>query len=602
MGNSLNGVAKEIHGQFHISPLLRPSLNFIQTGNNSSIDVLPDDVLLEVFDFCRLNNVLAWNHQGWFKLAHTCGRWRHIIFSSPTRLDLQLCCTYGSPAADMLSHFPQLHLIIDYGRRRPLPAQDENGVLLALQHHDRIRYIDMHISSDFAELLFAVMNGPFSVLEHLALCVVYPDVDEDESEGNEPDPPQLPPTFQAPHLQYLDLNRVGNLGEKGLPLLTSLSGLVSLTLIGIPVSFYLPIEYLASRLSLMPQLEYLGLEFVYYVPSDDIGKELVNPKQISLPNLSEIYFKGDSSYLEGIAARIIAPLLMNFSATFLTEPSSTLLHLSRLLSSALQLRLPAASIKFSGTRVDDPNLAMCMASSERTLDLFPHFAPFRIVFPCQALDVQVASAERICSVLTPMLSAVEKLHLNLDGGRWNPWDDINDIENSTWHNLMRPFRKVEKLQIDSGLIDDMSRALCPNDNGPTVDILPELRKLTRPDYTRIGEAFDKFIATRREAGQHITKRRRPPIANSDSEEEEHDNDDSDFEQGVYESDSEEDEDEDEDQDDEEQEGPEVELGAEDETKELDPNTDTETDSDSGTNDDLEISTELDSDSDLDSEY
>jgi hypothetical protein len=455
----------------------------------------------------------------------------------------------------------------------------------------------MYISSDFAEQLFAVMNRPFPVLEHLALCVIYPDIDEDESEGNEIDPPQLPPTFQAPHLQHLDLNRVGNLGEKGLPLLLSLTGLVSLTLIGIPVSFYLPIEYLASRLSLMPQLEYLGLEFVCYVPSDDIGKELVNAKRISLPNLSEIYFKGDSSYLEGIAARIIAPLLMNFSATFLTEPSSTLQHLSGLLSSALELRLPVASIKFSGTRVDDPNVALCMASSERTLDHCPQFSPFYIVFPCQALDVEVASAERICSVLTPMLSAVEKLHLDLDGGRWNPWDDINDIESSTWLNLLRPFRKVEKLQIDSGLIDDMSRALCSNDNEPTMDILPELRKLTRPDYTRIGEAFDKFIATRREAGQHITKRRRPPISHSDSEEEEDDDDDddSDLEEDVDESDSEEDE------EDEEQEEPEVELGVEDEREEVDPNTDTETDPDSGTNDDLEISTELDSDSDLDSE-
>ena len=499
----------------------------------------------------------------------------------------------------MLSHFPQLHLIIDYGGRRPLPATDEKSVLRALQHHDRIRYIDMYISSDFAEQLFAVMNGPFPVLEHLALCVIYPDIDEDESEGNEFDPPQLPPTFQAPHLQHLDLNRVGNLSEKGLPLLLSLSSLVSLTLIGIPVSFYLPIEYLASRLALMPQLEYLDLEFVYHLPSDDIGKELVNAKRISLPNLSEIYFKGDGSYLEGIAARIIAPLLMSFSAKFLIEPSSTLQHLSGLLSSALQLRLPVASIKFSGTRVDDPNLAMCMASSEKTLDHCPQFSPFHIVFPCQALDVQVASAERICSVLTPMLSAVEKLHLDLDGGRWSPWDDINDIESSTWLNLLRPFRKVEKLQIDGGLIDDMSRALCSNDNGPTMDILPELRKLTRPDYTHIGEAFDKFIATRREAGRHIIKRRRPPIPHSDSEEEEHDNDDSDLEEDVYESDSEDDEDE----DDEGQEEPEVDLGlVENEREEVGPNTDTETDPDSGTNDDLEISTELDSDSDLDSEY
>jgi len=495
----------------------------------------------------------------------------------------------------MLSHSPQLHLIVDYGGRRPLPAKDAKGVLLALQSHDRIRYIDINASSDSAEELFAVMNGLFPVLEHLVLCVEYPDIDEDEdeSESNESNCPRLPPTFQAPRLQYLDLNRVGNLGEEGLPLLASLSGLVSLTLIGIPVSFYLPLEYLASRLSLMPQLESLGLEFNYYVPSDDIGRELANVKRISLPNLSDIFFKGDSSYLEGIAARITAPHLTSFRATFLTEPSSALLHLSGLLTSALELRFPVASIKFSGTRVDDPNVAICMASSEQTLDHWPHFAPFHIVFYCEALNVQVASTERLCTALTSVLSAVEKLHLDLDGGRWH-FEDEDDIEDATWLNLLRPFRKVEKLQVDGGLIDDLSFALCSNDNGPTTDILPELCKLTRPDYTRFGEAFDKFIATRREAGRHITKRRRPPIPHSDSEEEDDDDDDDD-------SDLEEDEDESNSEDDEEQEVPEVELGVEDEREGVEPNTGTEPDPDSGSNDDLEISTELDSDSDLDSE-
>ena len=505
----------------------------------------------------------------------------------------------------MLSHSSQLHLIVDYGGHRPLPAKDEKGVLLALQRHDRVRYIDIYALSDSAGNLFAVMNGLFPVLEHLVLCVEYPDFDEDEdedeSEGNKIDCPRLPPTFQAPHLQYLDLNRVGNLGEEGLPLLASLSGLVSLTLIGIPVSFYLPLQYLASRLSLMPQLENLGLEFNYYVPSDDIGRELANVERISLPNLSDIFFKGDSSYLEGIAARITAPLLTSFSATFLTEPSSALPHLSGLLTSALELRLPVASIKFSGTRVDDPNVAICMASSEQTLDHWPHFAPFHIVFYCEALNVQVASAERLCSALTPMLSAVAKLHLDLDGGRWH-FEDDDDIEDATWLDLLRPFRKVEKLQVDGGLMDDLSFALCSNDNGPTTDILPALSKLTRPDYTRFGETFDKFIATRREAGQHITKRRRPPIPHSDSEEDgddDDDDDDSDLYEDEDESSSEEDGEGDE--DDEEQEEPEVELRVEDEREEVDPNTDTETHRDSGTNDDLEISTELDSDSDLDFE-
>ena len=51
MGHRLDGVVMETHGQFLISPLPLPSSNFQRTGNNSGINILPDGVLLEVFDF-----------------------------------------------------------------------------------------------------------------------------------------------------------------------------------------------------------------------------------------------------------------------------------------------------------------------------------------------------------------------------------------------------------------------------------------------------------------------------------------------------------------------------------------------------------------------
>src|SRR6266853_4261198 len=135
-----------------------PSPIFPRAGPKSSINVLPDDVLLDVFDFCRLDDVLAWNHEGWYKLVHTCRQWRHIIFSSPSRLDLQLYCTYGTPVADMLSHSPPLPLIVDYGAQRRLPTKDEEGALLALQNRDRVRSIDLYASIVSLDKLLAVMN------------------------------------------------------------------------------------------------------------------------------------------------------------------------------------------------------------------------------------------------------------------------------------------------------------------------------------------------------------------------------------------------------------------------------------------------------------
>ena len=209
----------------------------------------------------------------------------------------------------MLNHFPPLPLLVSYGRWQPITAKDEERALLALQQHDRVRSIYLKASTSTLEKLFAVMNRSFPALELLGLSGEYSDDEEDEDEDPDADFPRLPPTFEAPHLEYLDLVRVGDIGVEGMPLLTSISGLVSLSLTGIPVSFYLPIEYLASRLSFMPKLEYLRLSFDFYLPSDDIRRDLnhaPNVERISLPELDDIFFEGDSSYLEGLAALISA--------------------------------------------------------------------------------------------------------------------------------------------------------------------------------------------------------------------------------------------------------------------------------------------------------
>ena len=602
MANTLMGVMtdSETRGQFYMSSLPQPSLIFQRAADNPSINVLPDNVLLEVFNRFRLHSLHTWECGGWYKLAHTCRRWRLIIFASPSLLNLQLYCTYGTPVADMLRHSPPLPLSVNYheGAQQSFTPKDEEGTLLALRKHDRVRYIDLCAPLATLDKIFAVMNGSFPLLEHLALSVDHSGTNEDERDSYLFDH-ALPQAFRAPHLRHLDLNRVGDVAQVNLPLLASLSGLISLTLIGVPFSAFLSIDYLASRLSLMPQLECLGLGFDSYVPMDDPDLEsepivAQNVKQIPFPNLFEIFFKGTSSYLEALAAQISAPLLKTFTAQFFDQPSSSLPHLSQLLSAAAELRLPVASIKFSGFGVDDPNVVICMAGSESTLDWWPNFAPFQIMFPCDSLSEQVTSTRQICASLSPMLSAVERLHLslsearpllNLDERRWQ-LVEVFDIEDDAWHNLLRPFCSVKKLQTDEGMMGALSYALSDNDNGPSMEILPELCKLTRPHDTRFCNTFHDLIASRQNAGRHITKRRRLPNrrslwkygglgASKDKEDEDKEREDMDM----------------------------VERGVGDERKEAEEahreaNTEVDPDSDSGSFDDLTFSTDLDSDSDF----
>jgi hypothetical protein len=235
-------------------------------------------------------------------------------------------------------------------------------------------------------------------------------------------------------------------------------------------------------------------------------------------------------------------------------------------------------------------MVICMANSELTLHRYASYSPFRLAFPSRSLYAQVVSTGKICAALTPMLSTVERLDLAFDGSSWwTPHD--RPIEHARWHDVLRPFRKVEKLRVDASLWD-LSRALSQNDDGSSREILPELRKILRSGTNpRFRDVFDGFIAARRDAGQRIVKRRRVPILylGVDSEDSEGEDEEGDEDEDERESDEEEDEEEGEEGD--------VELGVENdrETEKGSSNTDTESDFELGSEDDPGSLTEFDSD-------
>ena len=76
------------------------------------IDILPDDILLEIFDFYM---VPSWGYdtEGWQSLIHVCRRWRYLVFGLPRRLNLRLLCTLSSPTRDKLNVWPALPLIVE---------------------------------------------------------------------------------------------------------------------------------------------------------------------------------------------------------------------------------------------------------------------------------------------------------------------------------------------------------------------------------------------------------------------------------------------------------------------------------------------------------
>src|SRR5579863_3699163 len=61
-----------------------------------SISNLPDELLVEIFDWCRLIDECCWNYQRrWFNLLQVCRRWRYIILELASTLRLHILCNFS---------------------------------------------------------------------------------------------------------------------------------------------------------------------------------------------------------------------------------------------------------------------------------------------------------------------------------------------------------------------------------------------------------------------------------------------------------------------------------------------------------------------------
>ena len=79
-------------------------------------DMLPDDVLLDIFDAHRILHsgffdCYAWK---WDRLVHVCRRWRQLIFAFPLRLRIRLHCTDGVDVKKFLGFWPAFPITVDY--------------------------------------------------------------------------------------------------------------------------------------------------------------------------------------------------------------------------------------------------------------------------------------------------------------------------------------------------------------------------------------------------------------------------------------------------------------------------------------------------------
>ena len=454
--------------------------------------MLPDDVLLETFDFYvdgdmdeDFESLEKPRIQEWITLAHVCRRWRSVVFESPHRLNLRLFCTSETPVRDTLDIWPPLPLIIRSTHRTfDDGPQSVDNIIAALQHNDRVYEITLSCFST-SQLKHvtdsAAMQKPFPEMTHLRLGVF------DRGPVSILSNSFLGGT--APRLRSLDLDGVPFLG---LPkLLLSTTHLVNLDLYDIPRSGYIPPDAMTTSLSALTSLEFLRLEFLYPRPRPALeSRHLPLPPltRSILSRLTKIRFKGVSEYLDEILSHIDTPRLNKLHITFFNQIIFDTPQLFQFISRRPTLRAPKKC------HIEFTSRAIFVKFPSRTSD----YGVLSVEIPCTVSEWQLSSLEQVCTSSLPAVSTLENLYIFEDQRHPLLWQ--SDVENTLWLELLHPFAAVKNLYLSKRFIPRIAPALQELVGGRTIEVLPTLENIFLGGLQSSGplhEGIEKFVAARR---------------------------------------------------------------------------------------------------------
>ena len=400
-------------------------------------------------------------------------------------------CTNGTPKLETLDHLPPLPLVIKYRHGYPmdgvnLTEQEELGMYHALWLRDRVYDIDLELPPSILHKVLVLLDGQFPILERLSLRF--------SSTNENIIPLTLPKAFLAPNLCRLSLPEISP--PRRLQVLASTFSLVQLELNNITSSYFRP-RLLAARLSSLPLLEELYIEFSNPIPLPSAESELFGEQRapVTLPSLKRLRFTAVDAHLESFAAQIKAPLLKWLKITSFNQIAFALPHLSHLINitEAFKHKHYNATIYFSPDDVFLKTIPLNYDGSGGTFYL-------RVI--CRSLSWKIHSITQICHAIIPTLSYVEQLSLCC----WC-YDKISThlrsraIGSAMWHDLLRSFVEVQQLSIDERALEKaLSRALQVDEVGSDPGFLPNLRSIHAKSR---GSLFAPFIDTRRIVGRPV---------------------------------------------------------------------------------------------------
>lgn len=469
-----------------------PPSQFTEPSPKLTIDNLPDEVLLDIFDFYRPSQRFSelWREEClWFNLAHVCRRWRAVMLESASRLDLAATLGPKKPGnieTILSSPWP---FFINY-RCKHVYASDSALCRMrsALEHHDRVRGIVLNGSNKWFDDFFEATNSsrPFPVLESLFLRNRDGELKvSDAFFGNLPDL----------RLRSLELYRVSLAPISGL--LSSAKSLTNLFLeIYRPFSPSAGMSLLAS-LQGMPCLCDLALDLFTPSGPPHSQSQLLIPKDVALlSKLTSFSYAGSNVFLNALVAGISAPSLRKARIDFRDEIRFPIPHLPRFVN---EIEERYHAIHVCVWKVWSSYLSFSLSLQTLEYDFWKRVLEFETgPNPNSFPD----SMMRMSDALSMRLTTVEALEVSFG----HDTDDYAWEEYLPWRRFYRHFPSVKTLKIPHC----MARTLY-QDNGEPDDLafLPALEQIDlgqEPSESQRESqlvAFQPFVSARLQAGRPV---------------------------------------------------------------------------------------------------
>jgi hypothetical protein len=286
----------------------------------------------------------------------------------------------------------------------------------------------------------------------------------------------------------------------GLPkLLLSATQLDYLCLEDIPHSGYFPPEALLTALSVCINLRNLALGF--QSPRSFPGharQRLPPPRRSVLPVITDFSFDGASEYLDDLVIGIDTPGLQFLFITFFNDIEFDTPQLAQF---QLISRIPTSKLLKSLHVYPGGSYAGLELPSRISDCPVPHLQ-VRVEIHCRGLDWAVSHLEQLCASFLSFLPKFEDLFIELS----EP-DQMDNIENTQWLEILRPFTAVKKF----GLLSRAARSIVPAlqelAGDRIIEVLPALRNIIlEPADLEPGpfrEGFWQLVAARRLTGHTI---------------------------------------------------------------------------------------------------